>query len=217
LISNTIVGAACLIRRRVIDRALPFPDGPGWDFHDHWLALVALALGEVAYVDRPLHDYVQHPGAVLGQAATNAESLPPGRGSGLRARVDRWRGFFRRWRAAYFRAYLDREVQAQVLLARCGSELTPRKRRALRLLVNAGRSPVAFAWLAARPARALLGRTETLGFEGVLVSGIAWRHLIALRAWRRDRPGGAMADASLPPFHPDSFGSKRVRRWLAHR
>ncbi len=72
LISNTIVGAACLFRRRVIDRALPFPDGPGWDFHDHWLALVAMALGEVAYVDRPLYDYVQHPGdprAVLGRAA----------------------------------------------------------------------------------------------------------------------------------------------------
>ena len=142
-----------------------------------------------------------------------------GRGmSGLRARLDRWRGFVDRWRAAYFRAYLDREVQAQVLLARCGSELTRRKRRALRLLVDAGRSPVAFAWLVARPARALFGRTETLGFEEVLVRGIVWRHLMALRGRRRERPKGSTPDASLPRFDPpDSFGSKRVRRWLAHR
>jgi glycosyltransferase involved in cell wall biosynthesis len=217
LISNTIVGAACLLRRRVIDHALPFPDGPGWAFHDHWLALVAMALGNVVYVDRPLYDYVQHPGAVLGQAASNPESSPRGKGAGLRARIDRWRGFSDRWRAAYFTAYLDREVQARVLLARCDSTLTPRKRRALRLIIDAGRSPVAFAWLVARPARRLLGRTETLGFEGVLVRGIVWRHLIALRAWRRDRPRGSMQDASLPPFQPDSFGSKRLRRWLAHR
>jgi glycosyltransferase involved in cell wall biosynthesis len=205
LISNTIVGAACLFRRRAIEHALPFPDGPGWQFHDHWLALVAMALGDVIYVDRPLYDYVQHPGAVLGRAASGT-------------RTDRRGGFLDRWRAAYFRAYLERQVQARVLLARCGSALTSRKRRGLRLLVDAGRSPLAFAWLAARPARALLGRNETLGSEAVLVRGIAWRHLIALLTWKRERPRGSTHDASLPRSDPpDSFGSKRVRRWLAHR
>jgi glycosyltransferase involved in cell wall biosynthesis len=218
LISNTIVGAASLFRRRVIHRAVPFPDGPGWQFHDHWLALVAMSLGDVVYVDRPLYDYVQHPGAVLGRVASAPEASARGRGFGLRARIDRWRGFPDRWRAMYFRAYLDREVQARVLLARCRSELTPRKRRALRFLIDAGRSPVAFAWLVARPARALLGRTETLGFEEVLVRGILWRHLIALRGWRRDRPRETLHDASLPRrVKPDSFGSKRFRRWLAHK
>jgi glycosyltransferase involved in cell wall biosynthesis len=218
LISNTIVGAACLLRRRVIDHALPFPDGPGWQFHDHWLALVAMSLGEVVYVDRPLYDYVQHPRAVLGRVASNTEPSPRGERPGLRARLDRWRGFLGRWRAAYFRAYLDREVQARVLLARCGSELSRRKRRGLRLFVEAGRSPVAFAWLVARPARGLLGRNETLGYEGVMVRGIVWKYLIALRAWRRGRPTGSMHDASLPRRDPPgSFGSKRLRRWLAHR
>ena len=215
LISNTIVGAACLLSRRVIDHALPFPDGPGWQFHDHWLALVAMALGRVVYVDRPLYDYVQHPGAVLGRAASNPKPSPPEGRSGVRARLRRWGGFLDRWCAAYFRAYLDREVQAQVLLARCGSKLTARKRRALRLFVDAGRSPIAFAWLVTRPARGLLGRTETLRFEGVLARGILWRYLIALRFWRRNRPRRSTHDASLPPFKPDSFGSKRVRRWLA--
>jgi glycosyltransferase involved in cell wall biosynthesis len=212
LVSNTIAGAASLFRRRVIDYAVPFPGGPGWKFHDHWLALVAMTLGEVVYVDRPLYDYVQHPGAVLGRAASDPEPPRPR----PRASLDRWRGFTDRWRAAYFHAYLDREVQAQVLLARCGTAVTQRKRRALRLLINADRSPLAFAWLASRPARALLGRNETLRFEDVLVRGILWRYLVALRAGRGERPTRSMLDASPPPFHPDSVGSKRLRRWLAH-
>jgi glycosyltransferase involved in cell wall biosynthesis len=215
VISNTIVGASCLFRRRVIERALPFPGGPGWDFHDHWLALVAMALGEVSYVDRPLYDYVQHPRAVLGRAASSPEaSADPDQG--LRARLGRWRGFPDRWRAAYFRLYLQRELQAQVLLARCAAELTRRKRRALRLLVGAGRSPLAFAWLAVRPARQLYGRNETLRVESILVRGILWRYLIALRTWRRERPGRAMDDASLPAFAPQNLG-RRERRWLARR
>ena len=48
------------------------PDAPGVPFHDHWLGLVAMASGDVAYVDRPLYDYVQHPGAVFGPVAGGA-------------------------------------------------------------------------------------------------------------------------------------------------
>jgi glycosyltransferase involved in cell wall biosynthesis len=218
LISNTIVGAATLLRRRVIDYAVPFPDGPGWRFHDHWLALVAMSLGEVAYVDRPLYDYVQHPRAVLGRVASEPEASRGRKRAEESARPDRRPGLFDRWRAAYFRVYLDREFLAQVLLARCGSELTPRKRRALRRLVDAGRSPAAFAWLVARPARTLLGRTETLGLERVLARGIVWRHLIAVRTRNRNRPRRSAPDASPARRDPpDSFGSKRIRRWLAHR
>ncbi|KAA0274230.1 MAG: glycosyltransferase, partial [Acidobacteria bacterium] len=67
LIANTITGAASLMRREVVERALPFPDVPGeHQYHDHWLGLVAMTMGGVAYVDRPLYDYVQHRGAALG-------------------------------------------------------------------------------------------------------------------------------------------------------
>ena len=216
LLSNTIPGAACLFRRRVIDRALPFPDGPGWDFHDHWLALVAMALGDLAYVDRPLYDYVQHRGAVTGRVASDQARSPRAESGSLRARLRQRRGLRGSWRASYFGAYRQRELHAQVLLARCGSALTARKRRALRLMVGADRSPLAFAWLVARPARALLGRNETLGIERVLARGILWRHLIVLRTWRRERPGQSEDDASMPPVDPRSLGS-RARRWLARR
>ncbi len=213
LISNTIVGAACLFRRRVIDRALPFPDGPGWDFHDHWLALVAMALGEVAYVDRPLYDYVQHPRAVLGRAASDQKPLTSTKPRGWRARPERWRGFLSRWRSAYFSLYLQRELYARILLTRCEAELTARKRRGLRLLISAAHSPLALAWLTARPARALFGHNETLRVEEVLVRGILWRYLIVLRTRGRERPRGPNGDASLPGFEPEHLGA-RQRQWL---
>lgn len=203
LISNTIVGASCMFRRELIDYAVPFPSGPGWDFHDHWLALVAMALGDLAYVDRPLYDYVQHPRAILGRtAATSA-----GRAGG---------GLLDRWRSAYFWLYRQREFYAQVLLARCGAELTRRKRRALRLMVDAERSPLGFAWLAARPLRALVGRNETLLIEPMLLRGILWRYLVTLRNRGRERPGRGEDDASFPAFAPDNLG-RRQRRWLARQ
>ena len=71
LVANSVTGAASLLRRELLADALPFPPAQFAHFHDHWLALVALSLGEIAYVDRPLYDYVQHGEASLGHAAAN--------------------------------------------------------------------------------------------------------------------------------------------------
>ena len=115
----------------MIERALPFPAGPGWDFHDHWLALVALSLGDVAYVDRPLYDYVQHPGAVLGPGRPSRSRPTPGgtaRGPGSSAGAAPGPLARRLLQPRTCSAIFRRSV----LLARCAEELTPRKRRALR-------------------------------------------------------------------------------------
>ena len=69
LLSNTVTGAASLFRRELLDLALPFPPQIGDAFHDQWIASVALATGRIAYVDRPLYDYVQHAGAARGHDA----------------------------------------------------------------------------------------------------------------------------------------------------
>lgn len=62
---NTVTGAACMIRADLVsERVLPFP--PGLAFHDHWVALVALASGRMSFADRPLYSYRQHTGAVTG-------------------------------------------------------------------------------------------------------------------------------------------------------
>ncbi|HEY2439775.1 MAG TPA: glycosyltransferase [Solirubrobacteraceae bacterium] len=200
LVANTAPGAAMLFRRALLDRALPFPELPGVPYHDHWLALVALSAGELAYVDRALYDYVQHGSAVQG--AVTAAPSATGRRSGSRG-----------WRDAYFGGYLARKLQAQTLLARCPSALTPRKRRALALMAAAESAPVAFAWLALRPLRRLWGRDETLGGELALACGIAWRWLVAAAVVGRERPGRRPWDASFPD--PPRFEQRRLRRWRA--
>jgi glycosyl transferase family 2 len=200
LVANTVAGAAMLFRRRVAELALPFPDTPGVQYHDHWLALVALAAGEIRYVDRPLYDYVQHVAAVQGELV--------GRGR-KRVRASGSRG----WRAAYFCGVIPRQLQAQTLLVRCSGLLSARKRRALRWFVASSRSPVWFAWLALRPVRVLFGHGETLGEETALVRGILWRWLIAVAARRSQWPGGLAPDASFPD--PPVFEQPRLRRWRA--
>jgi glycosyltransferase involved in cell wall biosynthesis len=213
LIANSATGAATLFRREVTELALPFPDSPGWQFHDHWLALVALASGDVAYVDRPLYDYVQHAGAIFGDVSQTRPESSARRSRRLRPSMQSLRALVGGWRAAYFYGYLSREVQAQTLLARCSTTLTPAKRRALTRFVASVRSPAAFAWLAIRPLRCPLGRNETLGTEALLARGILWRWVIALRVrWPRVM-GGGPGDASFPA--PEAYEEKRLRRWRA--
>ena len=196
LVANTVTGAAALFRTDLLDVALPFPDTPGFQFHDHWLGVVALATGDVAYVDRPLYDYVQHAGAVFGDVSLGERTNRRGSAKG-----------------AYFYGYLAREVQAQAVLARCGQRLEAGKRRVLRRFSLAASSPLAFAWLAGRPLRLLAGRTETLGSEAGLARGILWRRLMGVRARLAPRLGIGAGDASFPA--PDSFNQKRLRRWRA--
>jgi glycosyltransferase involved in cell wall biosynthesis len=217
LVANTITGAAMLFKRELMELALPFPETPGFQFHDHWLAVVALAAGEVAFVDRPLYDYVQHPGAVFGDVthgpASRGRSM--GRLRGLRARL---RGGVRlpartNWRASYFYGYLASETQAEVLLARLDRRLSPGKRDVLERFVACDSSPRALAWLAARSLRPLAGRTETLGSELVLTQGVIWKMLAVARARRWPAASGPFTDASVPP--PEEFSQRRLRRWRA--
>jgi hypothetical protein len=206
LVANTITGAATLFRRDLLDLALPFPDTPGFQFHDAWLAVVALAAGAVAYVDRPLYDYVQHPGAVFGDVTHGPSG--PGRGrivAGLKnLRADGGR-------AAYFYGYLPRAAQAQVVLARSGPSLEVAKRRELERFVAADSSWLALARLGLRPLRCLFGRTETLGSELGLAQGVLWKLLTAAASRRPSLARGPLADASVPP--PQAFSQKRLRAW----
>ena len=157
LIANTVTGAASLMRREVAEGARPFPEVPGEQYHDHWLGLVAMSLGEIAYVDRPLYDYVQHGGALLGHAAANAGVTGGGaRGAELIERFSsqRIRRYFSDSRGAYFRGYVRLQVLATVLLARFGGRMALGRRRALRRFVRSERSLPGFARLALRSLRA---------------------------------------------------------------
>ena len=180
LVANTVTGAASLIRRDVVERALPFPDCPGIEFHDHWLALVALASGRLRYVDRPLYDYVQHP-----RCDPRARGRPDGAAASTRGGLARPRlraPRMREWRGAYFLGYLPRPdagPDAVAALRRHAGAVGPARAG---LYLRADRSPRAFLWFVTRPARMLLGRTETRGGEVELAVGIVWEWLVTLVA-----------------------------------
>jgi glycosyltransferase involved in cell wall biosynthesis len=196
LIANTVTGAASLFHRDLLDLALPFPQPQGDQFHDHWLGLVALSSGKLAYVDRPLYDYLQHERAALGHVGAN---VGVSRGVFLsRLLRGRWTGLVSGWRAAYFLAYCRLRLLAEVLLMRCGDGMDRRARRTLRRFARSENSLVGFLWLAARGARRWFGGTETLGAERLLVQGILWRYLVKAAALGRSRPSQRVpVDASL--------------------
>ncbi len=56
---NVVTGATMAIARRLVERAVPFPES--W-VHDEWLAMVASVGGGLSLIDEPLIDYRQHGG-----------------------------------------------------------------------------------------------------------------------------------------------------------
>jgi len=203
LISNTITGAASLFRRSLLDRVLPFPPQLGTQWHDHWIALVALASGRVAYVDRALYDYVQHPGAVVGHTVANPRRHRRTTAERVAMLREDWRAAFGGWCWKYFYGVCRVLLLARVLELRCGNELRGSKRRALRSFAAIDRSPLGYAWLWSRRVRRLVGLNETLGEERLFLHGLAWRRIISLLTWHRRRPPAKLQkDASLPREWP---------------
>jgi len=172
LLANTVTGAASLFRRELLDLVLPFPEPVGDPFHDQWIAAMALATGSIAYVDRPLYDYVQHGGAARGHAAAMREFDP--------GRLVSWR----RPRATLSQvsAYAKRSYEmnahrialsAREIEARTGS-LDPGKAKALRRVARLDTRKPPVGWLAVRSLRRVTGRNETMGIELSLLAAVLW-------------------------------------------
>jgi glycosyltransferase involved in cell wall biosynthesis len=171
LLANTVTGAASLFRRELLDLVLPFPEPVGNPFHDQWIAAVALAVGEIAYVDRPLYDYVQHGGAARGHEA----AMRPWDAGRLVDRRDP-RGSLNRIRAHADRSYEENvrriALAARELEARLGARMVPGKAGAVQRLARLDRSATVAPWLALRSLRRFAGRNETLGIELSLLAAI---------------------------------------------
>ncbi len=180
--ANTITGAATLFRREVAELALPFPERPGAAVPRPLDRARGARRGDVAYVDRPLYDYVQHGGAFFGDVRRR-----PGRA----ARRCCAGG------AAPTSSATRPRCAGAALLVRCGARLTPRKRRALTRFVArralaagvrlAGAAPAARG-VGARDARQRVGA----GARDRLALGVA---LLALGA---RRPGGGRSTRASP-------------------
>ncbi len=170
--------------------ALPFPSEHGKPYHDHWLGCVALATGQIAYLDRPLYDYVQHREAALGHARANVMDAPA---RTLAVRIRRALrdpgSIVATWQTTYFRDICRILLFATVLERRCGGLMSAGKRRTLRRLIAGERSPLAIPWLLLRRLRTLVGLNETLGVETALLRGMTWRAAVTILTGRRGRPG----------------------------
>ena len=212
IVANTITGAASIFKPEVLRLALPFPHTPVNCFHDHWIACVALALGKIAYVDRPLYDYVQHEEAVIGfdqaQSGLNAgrsrpissfratlrdtassDSIDPAEATAIRLSTPAMDYYFGSTRMS---------VLAAALRMRCGDHLTGAKRRMVDRLETVDQNSLSFAYLLARRFRRFVGRNETTDIERTRAKGLLWRRGIQLRARFEKDPDRIVNDARVP-------------------
>ncbi len=205
LVANSVTGAASLFRRTLLDDALPFPPGQFEHYHDHWLALTALATGGIEYVDQPLYDYVQHGTSAIGHAASTRVFTLRERARKLRTNRGK-REFF--YRATYFRHVERLMAFATILLLRCGDRMAPAHRRALQrfLTLDSSWRPLGrFSWLAARE---LTGEPETLGAEWTLLRALVWRRVLSLAT--RERPSRRYRLDAAPPADLAPPGERRA-------
>jgi glycosyltransferase involved in cell wall biosynthesis len=197
LLANSVTGASSLFLRELLDDALPFPpELASRTFHDHWLAVVAMARGEIAYLDEPLWDYVQHGGAVIGHSESNKRPRP------IRQHlIERLRNPTGGSRAVYYYDWHQQLLFAEVLRLRCGTRMTARKRRTLGRLLSADSRLVALAWLLGRRARRLWGHDETLDRELFYGHALLRRRAVSLWTLGGRRPNPVLPrDQSVPPM-----------------
>jgi glycosyltransferase involved in cell wall biosynthesis len=205
LVANSVTGAASLFRRRLLDYALPFPPDQFAHYHDHWLALTALATGGIEYVDRPLYDYVQHGTAAIGHAASTRVFTLRERARKLRSNQGLREPYYR---ATYFRHVERLMAFAAILQMRCGDHMTAGQRRALarfQALETSWPQVGRFGWLAARE---LTGEPETLGAEWMLLRALLWRRVVSSTA--RSRPRRRARFDAAPPADLAPPGERRA-------
>ena len=195
LLANSVTGAASLFRRELLDDVLPFPPLLAKGFHDHWLAIVAMSLGEIAYLDEPLYDYVQHQTAVIGHAGANKRPRPI-----RRQLIERLRKPTGGSRAVYYYDWHQQLLFCEVLRLRCWDRMTSPKRRTLKRLLAADSGVAGLAWMLARRTRRLWGNNETLDRELFYSYALLRRRAVSLRTAGRKRPSRVLPrDASIPP------------------
>jgi glycosyltransferase involved in cell wall biosynthesis len=78
LYANTVTGAASLFRSNLLPYILPFPRQIGDQYHDHWVACIALTKGNIKYIAEPLYAYNQHRSNAYGiQTKIESHTLFP--------------------------------------------------------------------------------------------------------------------------------------------
>jgi glycosyltransferase involved in cell wall biosynthesis len=144
LLANVATGCTTVINRALRLQARPIPDEA--IMYDHWLALVAVTRGAIAFVDEPTVLYRQH--------GRNAIGAKPARTRTMLQRV--YGTLVSREREHVLKRY---SRQAEVLLARFGDQMSPSDRAAT--------ETVARLWDMPRFRRFASLRRCGLGLEGL--------------------------------------------------
>ena len=197
------------MRRELLELALPFPPASAGPTTTTGWAWRHLRSGDVAYVDRPLYDYVQHGGAALGHAAANA-----GAPSGLRAHAARCAarpvGLAPHVRATgaalLLRRLPPRGARNRRSSCAAGERSRAAKRRALRRVEPLG---LLAAWLSHGSRRGGCGRspgaTRRSAPRAGLVRGIAWRRAVgAVSRPASGRSRGVRGERGVPALGADA-------------
>ena len=217
------------LQPRLLRDALPFPPPLGNAYRDHWIAQVALA-AEILPMS-------PNPSTTMSSTATLRSAVvadDQGLISSSRMRVSRFaervrgHGLHPGWRPFYFNIYCRTIVTSRTLQMRLGSRMSPRISGARAAKPS---SLTNFRWLVGRSARnGVAGVTETLGREGAMLRGLAWRGLGEARErLRHIRPNAAATEdmyraiprsdqVGLKPIILDYFtrdGSTLMMRLLA--
>jgi hypothetical protein len=171
LLTNAVCGCASLANRALCRRARPIPADAM--MHDHWLALVAAAFGEIRYLPRATLLYRQHGGNAIG--------LQPWRPWAIGSRA--WHTFVGTRKLA---VVIGQCRQAAALLERFGAALAPEDRRAA--------SALAGLWSVSRLHRVAALRRNSLVLHGLL-RRLALYYLVL--ASRPDDPG--LPPGLVPP------------------
>ena len=182
LIANTVTGAAAsMFRRDVLDYALPFPQEVDEQRHDHWIAIVAMALGDIAL-------------RAPARSTTTSSTPTPRWGTRRRTRArrrarasagDHQERRRARWMApdvlpALHPAAARRAgAPATLLGSACAGQAKGKvsDQSALERLRHGRRLAVA-----ALPARPFGGASETMQRDGTLARAIAWLRISRVRA-----------------------------------
>lgn len=185
LVANTITGSCCLFRADLMPYIVPFPKSIGMAFHDHWIAIVAMSIGQIAYIDRPLSDYVQHGSNVIGHARRTTHRLELRR---LYPTLQNLRSTAARAERIYTSDVLRVQEFAKELGTRVGPQLSGDRQRTIDVLSHMDAGSSGIFWMARR---AFGGRTKndvTMSAERRLLVGILWKRLqpIIVRLKRRE-------------------------------
>jgi glycosyltransferase involved in cell wall biosynthesis len=188
LLANTITGAACIFKGELLAFILPFPQKIGELYHDHWIGSIALTMGDIKYVDRPLYDYVQHSTNVIGHYVPSSPREQLWRLikdiANVALRTKKRDRIIAAWNAIYHGDILRLKSMAYILELRCGNHVAHQKRRTLRRFVKLDESRLGPVWLLARGiTRNTMRYSETMGAEYYLAKGVLWKEYTSLKGW----------------------------------